>query len=345
MWRASLLDPEDYPMPEASGSAMFTYGLAWGVNQGLLDRAKFEPAVRKAWPALVGCVDADGKLTHIQPAGDHPVKFDADSTQPYGGGVFLLAGSEVYRMTAFEGFQKTGQLWSKLQIPSAFRRDCETVELNLASARFYNQMDLHNTFPSISCGVLDGLCSRILDSQAYASKPNICPDKLLFQVDLAPGETRTFYILDVAAFTAVAAAHREDLRALCAGALSTISRGKATASRIASTARRSSRREGTISSGPDVWIKTYRNLMVNEMYASGHYHMDNGDEMDDFRVGNSRGCGGLGIWDGTKLHVSSNYHNWKLITTGPIRSEFELTYDAWDAGNGRMVSETKRYQH
>ncbi len=77
---------------------MFTYGLAWGVNQGLLDRAKYEPAVRKAWPALVGCVDADGKLTHVQPAGSQPVKFAADSTQPYGGGVFLLAGSEVYRM-------------------------------------------------------------------------------------------------------------------------------------------------------------------------------------------------------------------------------------------------------
>jgi unsaturated rhamnogalacturonyl hydrolase len=71
--------------------------------------------------------------------------------------------------------------------------------------------------------------------------------------------------------------------------------------------------------------------------------MDNGDEMDDFRVGHSRGCGGLGIWDGKKLFTSSNYHNWKLITTGPIRSEFELTYDAWDAGGGRMVSETKRY--
>ena len=65
--------------------------------------------------------------------------------------------------------------------------------------------------------------------------------------------------------------------------------------------------------------------------------------MDDYRVGHSRGCGGLGIWDGKKLYTSSNYRNWKLITTGPIRSEFELTYDAWDAGNGRMVSETKRY--
>jgi hypothetical protein len=65
--------------------------------------------------------------------------------------------------------------------------------------------------------------------------------------------------------------------------------------------------------------------------------------MDDYRVGKSRGCGGLGIWDGKKLFVSSNWRNWKLITTGPIRSEFELTYDAWDAGNGRKVSETKRF--
>ena len=81
---------------------MFTYGLAWGVNQGLLDRATYEPAVRKAWSALVGCVDGDGKLTHVQPAGDRPVEFAADSTAPYGGGVFLLAGSEVYRMAVLE---------------------------------------------------------------------------------------------------------------------------------------------------------------------------------------------------------------------------------------------------
>src|SRR5208282_1664861 len=88
--------------PEASGSALFTYGLAWGVNQGLLDRATIEPAVNKAWTALVGCVNDDGRLTHVQPAGDHPIQFSADATSPYGGGVFLLAGSEVYKMAIFE---------------------------------------------------------------------------------------------------------------------------------------------------------------------------------------------------------------------------------------------------
>ena len=80
LWRASLLDPESYPLKETSGSGFFTYALAWGVNQGLLDRAKFEPAVRKAWTALVGCVDADGKLTHVQPVGADPKKFADDST-------------------------------------------------------------------------------------------------------------------------------------------------------------------------------------------------------------------------------------------------------------------------
>ena len=33
-----------------------------------------------------------------------------------------------------------------------------------------------------------------------------------------------------------------------------------------------------------------------------------------------------------KLYVSSNFKTQRVIANGPIRSEFELTYDAWDAG-------------
>jgi unsaturated rhamnogalacturonyl hydrolase len=51
---ASLLAPERYPIKETSGSGFYTYALAWGVNQGLLDRAQYEPAVRQAWAALAG---------------------------------------------------------------------------------------------------------------------------------------------------------------------------------------------------------------------------------------------------------------------------------------------------
>jgi rhamnogalacturonyl hydrolase YesR len=98
MWRASLLDPESYPLREASGSAFFAYAFAWGVNQGLLESARFEPAIQRAWAALVDCVDSEGKLTHVQPIGSDPKHFDSNATEAYGIGAFLLAGSEIYRM-------------------------------------------------------------------------------------------------------------------------------------------------------------------------------------------------------------------------------------------------------
>jgi unsaturated rhamnogalacturonyl hydrolase len=100
LWRASLLDPASYPLKETSGSGFYVYALAWGVNNGLLDRAEFEPAVLRGWTALTECLGDDGKLTHVQPVGADPKSFAEDSTEDYGVGAFLLAGSEVYRTAA-----------------------------------------------------------------------------------------------------------------------------------------------------------------------------------------------------------------------------------------------------
>jgi rhamnogalacturonyl hydrolase YesR len=321
LWRASLLDPDSYPLKETSGSGFFTYALAWGVNQGLLDRTKYEPAINKAWTALVGCVDADGKLTHVQPVGSDPKKFADDSTAPYGVGAFLLAGSEVYRLAVFKMANPNAV---SVRNPSDFWRESETVEVSLGDGHV----------------VMDCSSSRILDSQVYSPQPG--DKKFLFQVDLAPGETKTFYVFDRSALAAVPVPivktwaryvpERYDDFAWESDRIAHRAYGLALI-----------KAENTISSGPDVWIKKDRGLIVDVMYATKHYHFDNGSFMDDFRVGHSRGCGGVGIWDGKKLYTSSNYRNWKLITTGPIRSEFDLTYDAWDAGAGRMVSEVKRY--
>ena len=364
LWRASLLDPASYPLKETSGSGFYAYALAWGVNQGLLDRQTFEPAVRRAWAALVGCVEADGKLTHVQPIGGDPKAFEPESTEVYGVGAFLLAGSEVYRMAVLKnaqdmtrgggGFASSGPSghWFRFRLtvnvanPTRIPRECETIQLDNEMHRFSDLVRLSAfSLPSGENGklaVMDGLSSRILDSQFFSSKSNQAPDQLLFQVDLAPNETKTFYILDASALAAVPppivktmaryVPERFDDFAWESDRIAHRTYGQALIPK-----------EGTISSGPDVWIKKNRELTVDTMYRSKHYHNDNGEFMDDYRVGKSRGCGGLGIWDGKKLFVSSNYRNWKLITTGPIRSEFELTYDAWDAGNGRMVSETKRY--
>ena len=97
LWRSSLLDPEAYPLKETSGSGFYTFALAWGINQGLLDRATYEPVVRRGWQALVECVTPDGKLEHVQPVGSDPKKFLPTDTDVFGPGAFLLAGRQVYQ--------------------------------------------------------------------------------------------------------------------------------------------------------------------------------------------------------------------------------------------------------
>ena len=95
LWRSGLLDPGAYDLPEVSGSAFFTYALAWGINNGLLERAKFEPAVERAWAGMLAHIYADGRLGSIQPIDGQPGKFKPSASYVYGVGGFLLAASEM----------------------------------------------------------------------------------------------------------------------------------------------------------------------------------------------------------------------------------------------------------
>jgi len=330
LWHPSLLDPQSYPLKETSGSGFYTYALAWGVNQGLLDGAKFKPAILRAWIALTDCVDTEGKLTHVQPIGSDPKTFADNSTEVYGVGAFLLAGSELYRMAVFE---KAKPLAIQVTNPIHLYRHCETVELSLSrlAGRGLRMSHLE---------VMDGLEPRILDSQLYASESAQGSDTLLFQVDLAPGDTRTYYILDASALAAVP----QPILKTYARQIDERYRDMAWESdRIAHRMyhRDLIQAEGTVSSGVDVWVKSTRALVINKWNKNGDYHNDHGEGLDDYRVGQSRGCGGLGIWEDHTFYVSSNYNSARIIATGPIRSEFELTYGAWEARKHK-ISETKR---
>ncbi|MFC1564753.1 glycoside hydrolase family 88 protein [candidate division KSB1 bacterium] len=99
LWRPSLLDPESYSAQETSGSGFFCYALAWGINQGILDKDTVFPAVKKAWKGLVDAVHLNGMLGFVQPVGQDPRKVTKDMTEIYGVGAFLLAGSEVYKLS------------------------------------------------------------------------------------------------------------------------------------------------------------------------------------------------------------------------------------------------------
>ena len=97
LWRPGLLDADSYPLPEVSGSAFITYALAYGVNEKILDRKTYWPAVEKAWAGMLTHVYADGRLGCIQPVGAAPGAYIETSSYVYGVGAYLLAGSEIYR--------------------------------------------------------------------------------------------------------------------------------------------------------------------------------------------------------------------------------------------------------
>lgn len=95
LWRTGLLDQASYKDDEISGSAFFTYAMAWGVNHGYLDAKKYRPVIDKSWAAMLGHVFEDGRLGSIQPIGAAPGAFGPGTSYVYGVGAFLLAGSEI----------------------------------------------------------------------------------------------------------------------------------------------------------------------------------------------------------------------------------------------------------
>ena len=333
LWRSSLLDPASYPLQETSGSGFFTYALAWGVNQGLLDRATYEPAVRRGWEGLVRCVNPDGRLTHVQPIGADPKQFDGQQTEVYGVGAFLLAGTEIFRLSLADATHSAAvDVRNTVDAP----RGPETVELPWAEVVARLGSD-----PGTAVAVLDRATSRLLDRQVYDADGDGRPDQLLCQCDFLPGETRHLLL--------VAGLNEDNLPP---PALTTHGRfvperkddyaweNDRIAYRVYGPALQHT--PGEVSgSGIDVWLKSTRRPVIEDWYARGDYHEDHGEGLDAYKVGTTRGCGGLGVRVATQLANSANFSRWRRIADGPIRTAVELEYEPWTAGDGQ-VRETKR---
>jgi rhamnogalacturonyl hydrolase YesR len=97
-WHASLLDPASYPNPEMSATAFFVFGMAWGIDNGYLEKEKYLPAVVSGWKVMVSSVWPDGKVGFIQPIGSDPKAVTREMTEVYGVGGFLMAGTQIYKM-------------------------------------------------------------------------------------------------------------------------------------------------------------------------------------------------------------------------------------------------------
>jgi rhamnogalacturonyl hydrolase YesR len=120
-WNANLAYTNDYPGPESSGTACFVYGMAWGINHGYLDANTYLPAVIAGWNALaVGALhhsndttNGPGFLGYEQGSGDEPASgqpvtyTSVPDFDDFGLGLFLLAGSQVYQLSALPGIVLT----------------------------------------------------------------------------------------------------------------------------------------------------------------------------------------------------------------------------------------------
>ncbi len=110
-WTRSILDPAHAPGPETSGTAFYTYGYLWGINNGIFSVEDYGPTVEKAWDYLANfALQPDGRVGYVQPIGENAnpnQTVSATSTADFGVGAFLLAASEMIKMA-------TGEMPAKL---------------------------------------------------------------------------------------------------------------------------------------------------------------------------------------------------------------------------------------
>ncbi|WP_354358745.1 glycoside hydrolase family 88 protein [Pedobacter sp. UYP30] len=324
-WHASLLDPASFPVKETSGTGFFTYALAWGINNGLLNYKDYHNCVQKSWAALVLSVHPDGKLGFVQAVGADPQHVTYEDTDVYGVGAFLLAGSEIYRM---ELKQAEGLLISvKNTLP--IKRETETVEVSWKTATKHNKkLDTGNLV------VINTLTGKQIPSQLIYNGLKK-PQHLIFQTDIKEG-TELFFT--------VKSGNREKYEAKVYGRQvperfdDFAWENNRVAFRMYGAALES---QPDNAKGIDVWSKKTSKLILNKWYKENDYHVDHGEGMDGYSVGITLGAGDSAPFIDRKLILSRNYDSYKIVDQGPIRFTFELNYNAWDV-NGVQVSQTKR---
>ena len=130
-WNVSLHDSTEYGGKETSGTAFFVFGLAWGVNNGLLTDPVYKNAAVKGWNGMVNyALHVNGFLGYMQstgkqPSDGQPLTYDkVPNFEDYGLGAFLLAGSEIYKLadetTGISSKKKVDDILTEFQLYQNF---------------------------------------------------------------------------------------------------------------------------------------------------------------------------------------------------------------------------------
>ncbi len=228
-----------------------------------------------------------------------------------------------------------------------------TVKNTLNIERVFETVELTKEFLKVdslsNLGVKDKDSGELLVSQLIDNNQDGVYDMLIFQPKVAPNSEKTYHIVPV-----LETDKRETL-AYCFSRFVpertddyTWENNKVAFRVFGPTAQKmieDSVPGGTLSSGVDAWLKRVDYPIINKWYekttsGKGSYHEDDGEGLDNFHVGISRGIGGIAVKKDSTYYVSKNFSSWKTISTGPIRTSFYLKYEDWDA-NGQVIRESR----
>ena len=330
-WTRSMMDPEQAPGYETSGTAFFCYGLLWGINNGYLPKKEFTPVVEKAWNYLSTiALQADGKVGYVQPIGERAIpgqKVDANSQANFGVGAFLLAACEYHR------YLKTAQVKVTFQNESNQQRQ-EVAEIDLQAV--CSQLGVTADEPL----VIENKAGQEIGYQKTYD------GKLLIFISLHPHGKSTYTITKGKPATPKAYVG-----------------GRVYPTRMDDLAWENDRscyrvygpalqKTGERSFGTDVWVKNTPELVLEERYGKDHagnitedslrragqtvaladidrcttFHLDQGNGMDAYGVGPSLGCGAPALMMDGKLMFPYCYKTCQIHDNGPLRFTAELTY-------------------
>ena len=254
--------------------------------------------------------------------------------------VFALVG--VFTLQDFipENTRGSASVQSQLTVAAVNRlklaRQGETIELTAQDLAPLVEKDLNKL------RVLDSSGKEVLSQSVDTDYDDYHkPDKLIFQADFAPGETKTFTV----AGGSKREYKKEDFRAYGRFVRERFDdfawENDRIAHRTYGKALITWKGEPLTSSAIDIWSKRTSKLVINDWYMLDNYHTDTGDGMDAYSAGPTRGCGGSGIWANNQLYIPTNFVDSRVLTNGPLRVMFELVYEPFDA-NGVKVSQVLR---
>jgi hypothetical protein len=221
-------------------------------------------------------------------------------------------------------------------------RQNETIEISIAElpAHWSSKMD--------KIGIYDPAEDAFLISQLIDVDQDGEMDQLIFQPTMAASSEKTFHLKEQLSkpeivdycFSRIVPTRIDDytwendrvaFRTYGPSAQVLVEEGK---------------KGGIISSGIDCWLKKVNYPVIDKWYKASEeegmsYHEDHGEGLDNYHVGISRGAGGLAIkGENDQYFVSKNFTAHKTLSTGPLRTLFQLDYADWEGPQG-MITEHK----